>query len=295
MQRGTVQLVKNHPVLRALVPVVFVVLVLASLVIVKATGGPSTGAASASKVVAGSTASTARNTGTLPLPPDVGLQAASVSASTLAAIGTPSTTVALTPTGVQKTLIASDDKPEVLFVSAEYCPFCAAQRWPLVVALSRFGSFRGLSATQSSASDVYPNTNTFSFYGSSFASSSLNFTSIELQTNQISGNSYATLQTPTASQDAILSQYDAAPYTSQPGSIPFLDIANKYVSVGSGYSPQLLQGLTLKQIAKQLNNPKSPVATAIDGEANRIVAAITAATGVKPSPVAHTSLATAGS
>src|SRR5688572_33391144 len=28
-------------------------------------------------------------------------------------------------------------KPLVLYVGAEYCPFCAAQRWPMVVALSR--------------------------------------------------------------------------------------------------------------------------------------------------------------
>ncbi len=32
-------------------------------------------------------------------------------------------------------------KPEVLFVGAEFCPFCAAERWPLIVALSRFGHF----------------------------------------------------------------------------------------------------------------------------------------------------------
>jgi hypothetical protein len=197
-----------------------------------------------------------------------------------------SASVALAPTGVKKTLIASDGNPEILFVSAEYCPFCAAQRWPLVVALSRFGSFSRLSATHSSTTDVFPDTKTFSFYGSTYSSSTLNFTSVELQTNQVSGNAYATLQTPTTAEDDILSRYDAAPYTSQPGSIPFLDIANKYLSIGSGYSPQLLQGLSLQQIAAQLNNKNSPVATAIDGEANRIAAAITAATGVVPDRVA---------
>jgi hypothetical protein len=160
------------------------------------------------------------------------------------------------------------------------------------VALSRFGSFRGLSATHSSITDVYPDTKTFSFYGSTYASSSLDFTSVELQTNQVSGNSYATLQTPTATEDAILAKYDAAPYTSQPGSIPFLDIANRYVSVGSGYSPQLLQGLSLKEIAAQLNNKNSPVAIAIDGEANQIVTAITAATGIEPTTAAASSPAT---
>ncbi len=38
-----------------------------------------------------------------------------------------------------------DGKPEVLFVGAEFCPFCAAERWPLIVALSRFGRFTALT------------------------------------------------------------------------------------------------------------------------------------------------------
>ena len=34
-----------------------------------------------------------------------------------------------------------DGKPTVVFVSEESCPFCAAERWPLVVALSHFGTW----------------------------------------------------------------------------------------------------------------------------------------------------------
>jgi hypothetical protein len=194
---------------------------------------------------------------------------------------------------MKKPLTARDGKPEVLFVSAEYCPFCAAQRWPLVVALSRFGSFGGLSATHSSTNDVYPDTKSFSFYGSTYTSSSLNFTSVELQTNQISGSSYGTLQSLTASQSELLTKFDRAPYTAETGSIPFLDIANRYVSVGSGYSPQILQGLSMQQIATQLNDTNSPIAEAVDGEANRIVAAITEATGVQPNKTAVVSNAAA--
>ena len=151
-----------------------------------------------------------------------------------------------------------------------------------------FGSFSGLSATHSSTSDVYPDTQTFSFYGATYASTSLDFTSVELETNQASGDSYTTLQTPTSAQEALLSKYDKAPYTTQPGSIPFLDIDNKYISVGSGYTPQVLQGLSMTQIAAELNDKNSAVATAIDGEANRIVAAITAATGVQPNSATAT-------
>ena len=39
---------------------------------------------------------------------------------------------------------------QILFVGAEYCPFCAAERWPLVVALARFGRFPVLHDAASS-------------------------------------------------------------------------------------------------------------------------------------------------
>src|SRR5574342_1244952 len=40
--------------------------------------------------------------------------------------------------------LTSDGKPLVVYLGAEYCPFCAAQRWGLVVALPRFGTFDNL-------------------------------------------------------------------------------------------------------------------------------------------------------
>ena len=67
------------------------------------------------------------------------------------------------------------------------------------------------------------------------------------------------------------------------GSIPFLDIANRYVVTGSSFSPQVLQGLSRSQIAAELAEPSSAVAQAIDGAANAITAAITAVTGNQPS------------
>jgi Domain of unknown function (DUF929) len=270
---------RQHPVMGALIPVALVVLVVVVLVVIKTTGGSSS-ATAASKVAGGGSAAT--SAGTSALPAGVLSDVTSVSPATLSAIGESSESAAPTATKVKTTLTATNGKPEILFMGAEYCPFCAAQRWPLVLALSRFGTFSGLSATHSSTTDVYPDTKTFSFYGSTYTSASLDFTSVELETNQVSGNSYATLQTPDATEAALFSKYDASPYTTQPGSIPFLDIGNKYVEVGAGLTPQVLQGLSMQQIAGQLNDKNSQVALAVDGEANRIVAAITAATGIKP-------------
>ena len=40
--------------------------------------------------------------------------------------------------------LTAKGRPEVLCVGTEYCPYCAAQSWALIVALSRFGMFTGL-------------------------------------------------------------------------------------------------------------------------------------------------------
>ena len=62
--------------------------------------------------------------------------------------------------------------------------------------------------------------------------------------------------------------------TDQSGAVPFLDLANQDVLAGAQYNPQVLAGLSASQIASQLRNPSSPVAKAIDGSANVIIAAI---------------------
>ena len=42
-------------------------------------------------------------------------------------------------------------KPAIVFVSEESCPFCAAERWSVAVALSHFGTWSDLGSTTSSA------------------------------------------------------------------------------------------------------------------------------------------------
>ena len=190
---------------------------------------------------------------------------------------------------VTGTRLTSGGKPEVLYVGAEYCPFCAAQRWAVIVALSRFGTFSGLSTTHSSSTDTTPNTPSFTFYGARYSSKYLTFASVEETRNYRVGNSnsqsvpYVTLQTPTSPQQALINQYDPGT-NGQGGSIPFIDIANSYVQVGNlaGYGPQNLTGLSWSQIGAALANPSSPVAKEIDGAANYLTAAICKVTGNQP-------------
>ncbi len=183
--------------------------------------------------------------------------------------------------------LVADGKPLVIYVGAEYCPFCAAQRWGIVVALSRFGSFTGLRTTHSSSSDAYPNTATLSFHGSSYTSDYLSFQGVELQSNTRQGNTYAVLDQPTALQTQLLQKYNAPPYVpaESAGAIPFIDFGNKYLTSGASISPQVLVGMSGSEIATALSDSNSEVAQAILGSANAFTAAICGLTGGQPGEV----------
>ena len=179
-----------------------------------------------------------------------------------------------------------DGRAEILYVGAEYCPYCAAERWPLIVALSRFGRFADLGGTASAANDAFPNTPTFSFHGATFTSDVVAFTGVETNTNQPDpSGGYTPLDQLTPEQQALLQRYDVAPYTSSPGSIPFLLIGNSFVVAGSSFDPAVLGGMTRDEIAQALSDPNSPIAQSVGGTANTLTAAICQATGGKPSSV----------
>jgi Domain of unknown function (DUF929) len=178
--------------------------------------------------------------------------------------------------------LTSGGKPEVLYIGAEYCPYCAAERWAMVVALSRFGTFSGLRGIHSSSSDVYANTPTVTFYKSKYTSRYLTFSTVEEQTV-----SKATLQRPTSAQQALISKYDSPPYVQQAdaGAIPFIDFGGKYLVHGAQYNPQLLAGKSWSQVAAALHDPSSSIAKGVDGAANTVTAAICKITNNQPSSV----------
>ncbi len=189
------------------------------------------------------------------------------------------------PSSVTGPPLTSGGKPEMLYMGAEYCPYCAAERWAMVVALNRFGTFSGLAATHSAAKDgaghaePFPNTATWTFANTAYTSNYLTFTPVETNTNipDPSTGGYTTLQTPTAEQQALIGKYDAGS-----GSIPFIDFGNRYVSIGASYDPGVLSGLTWSQIADDLHNPASTVAKSVLGTANYMTAAICSLTGNQP-------------
>ena len=267
-------------------PIAVVIIVVVALIAISAGSGPSPRVSNLSPGTESHFATgIAPGTGAVPATASVQAAVTSVSEATLRAVGSPTGLVGPTRiTGRQAPLVGVDGKPEVVYVGAEYCPYCAAQRWAVAVALSRFGSFAGLETTHSSSSDIDPDTPTLSFYGSTYTSPVLDFVPVELSTNQVVDGRYPTLQRLTPTQASLLDTYDRSPYTSQPGAIPFIDIDNRFVMIGASYDPAVLRGASYGQVAAALSRPSSAIARAVDGTANLLVTAISDATGLRPNP-----------
>ena len=182
-------------------------------------------------------------------------------------------------------------KPEVLYMGGEFCPYCAAERWAIAAAVSRFGTLTGLHFIHSSATDSYPNTPTLSFYNSRYASKYLEFVPVEWYGEKADPSTpfqHVYLQHPNAQQAALFAKYAN-------GSIPFVDIGNRYVVPLTQYAPPALAGLSWAQVAADMHNPSSSVGKDIDGAANMITAAICKLTGGQPHNVCSSAGVTAAS
>jgi hypothetical protein len=167
-------------------------------------------------------------------------------------------------------------KPNVLYVGAEYCPYCAAQRWPMIVALSRFGTFSGLKQI-TSYEDNIP---TFTFDGSTYTSDYVNFQPMEINGNGVGTDGRPLpLETLSADQSATFQKLNPD------GSFPFLDFADQSTVIGASYSKDLLAGKTQAQVAAELSNPDSEIAQSIGGTANAFTAQICKLTNNQPANV----------
>lgn len=250
-------------------PVVVVVLIIGTFLVIKANQKP----AAAASVPTAPAATTLDNA------------MSSIPAATYDAVGKGTGVSAATP--ISGDPLTANGKPRVLYIGAEYCPYCAAERWAMVAALSRFGTFAGLGVTTSSATDVYPSTATLSFHGSTFKSNVLSFTGVEQLSNTPNGSGgFTALDKVAAADAALLTKYD----TEQ--SIPFVDFGNKYMIVGSSYLPDSLKGLTQTQIAADLLQPNSAVAQNVLGSANMITALLCKVTNNSPAAVCSSTAVT---
>ncbi len=230
-----------------------------------------------------------------PLPASVAQDVTNIPASVYDTVGVNSPAATVTPPTVidGKNQLTVAGKPGVFYLGGEYCPYCAAERWSLTAALSRFGKFTNLGAMSSSSTDVFPSTQTMTFYKATFASDYLGFHAVEHYSNVIdsSTNNWAILQPLTAADNKLISTYYTTKYlganasTSGGVSIPFIDIGNNALVTGASFSPSILAGLTRAEIASNLSDPTNPVTQAIITSANYLTATMCVATDNQPSSV----------
>jgi Domain of unknown function (DUF929) len=185
----------------------------------------------------------------------------------------------------QATVSGDEPEPVVFFYGAEFAPYAAAERWPLIMALSRFGTFNQLGLMQSSGTTAFADLSTFTFWNTSstqsYTSKYLIFESVERYSSlNPTGGRYLRLQAPNARQAAAIASYGASPNT-----FALTDVANRFVLNGSSFAPGVLSGLTQSQIAGNLTTPSSPLTQAMVAAANEITAGICAVDGDKPDAV----------
>jgi hypothetical protein len=179
------------------------------------------------------------------------------------------------------TVKGGDPRPVVFFYGAEFAPYAAAERWPLVLALSRFGTFNQLGLMQSSSTTAFADLSTFTFWDASYASHYVALEPVERYSAlDPTGGRYLGLQAPHGRQAAAVASYGAGP-----DSFPLLDVANRYVLSGSAFSPAVLVGLSQDEIAGDLASPLSPLTQAVVSAANEISASICAVDGERPAAV----------
>jgi hypothetical protein len=208
--------------------------------------------------------------------PAVARQVTSVPAATFNKVGKGTATGLKATTG--QALLTAGGKPELLYMGGKYCPYCAAERWAIAAAVSRFGTLSGLGFIHSSPTDVYPSTPTLSFENSRYTSKYLAFVPVEWfgeKTDPHTPFGHVYLQHPTAQQAALFNKYSG-------GSIPFVDIGNQYLVPQAQYLPSDLANLSWAQVAAAMHDPSSAVGKDIDGAANMITAAICKLTHGQP-------------
>ncbi|MDE1858651.1 MAG: DUF929 family protein [Thaumarchaeota archaeon] len=177
-------------------------------------------------------------------------------------------------------------KPQVVYVGAEFCTYCALQRWALVMALSRFGDFSGLRYMTSGPNEG--DLATFTFVGSTYSSSYITFKPYELADRS---NPPRQLQTLPSNYSAIWNAY---------GGYPFMDFGNRYLVPGSLLVDEsILQGKNWTSVILSISTSDGG-GTQVRQAANLVTAVICKLTQGAPasvclaSPIDSTSTGIAG-
>ena len=182
--------------------------------------------------------------------------------------------------------LSSGGRPEIMFICAEYWSKCAAERWALVMALSKFGTFTTLKGTTSSAAGLSPKTPTFSFYGATYSSKYLTLVTDELETNtDVGGGEYPLLQPPTIREMTMMKAWDRAPYTTITLSLPFAYIGGKFLLTTAQYDASAISQMSFQAAASIMSSGTGPVSRHAEAAAGYLVADFCALAHDQPTSV----------
>lgn len=167
-------------------------------------------------------------------------------------------------------------KPVVVYIGAEWCPFCAATRWPLVLALLRFGNFTGLEYMVSAPPTQEPiyNLPTFTFRNTTYSSPYIVF-----QAYEVENRDRVQIRQPPPNYSAVWSLFGSG--------YPFIDFANRYALPGSPVGSEwfkLIENYNWSQVVALIQSNTS-VGVQMRAAANAITAAICSLDGNRPSNV----------
>jgi hypothetical protein len=174
-------------------------------------------------------------------------------------------------------------RPEIMVICAEYWSKCAAERWALVMALSKFGTFTTLKGTTSAATGASPRIPTFSFYGAAYSSRYLTLVTDELETStDVGGGEYPLLQPPTTQEMTLMTAWDRAPFTAVKTSLPFAYLGGRFLLTTAQYDASAISQMSFQAAATIMSSGTSPVSRHAQAAAGYLVADFCALTRGQP-------------
>lgn len=199
---------------------------------------------------------------------------ASIPASTYDAVGAGS---AVAPTRVPNGAPEMvDGKPRLLYMGAEFCPYCGMSRLSMVAALERFGRFSGLTQTTSSPTDTPSSIPTVTFHGSSYTSRYLVFAPFEVE-----DRAGRPLETLPAHDQQTVQKYDSDAQGNE--SFPFLYWGTGHY--GTVFDGSRMQDMSPERLAAALGDAGSDETRGVVGGANVISAQLCTLTRGQPAAV----------
>jgi len=216
-----------------------------------------------------------------PAPASLVSQLTGIPPSVYDQVGVDSTAITVTPPSAVsgKPPLTFAGRAGVFYYGAEFCAYCAADRWALLASLSRFGTFADLGLIRSTTAAAPPGIESFTLRTVDYTSRYVALGAVEHLTDyNPTGAGFTQLEEPTPAEQLLLSAFHVESY-------PFIDFGNRFVTSGVSYSPTFLSGLTWTQIGSMLHEPAQPVTRAIVALSNYFSAATCDATAGRPASV----------